>query len=127
MSEQLTADQIDAILKLGAEERYDDFIERIINAKTVWSLCSDEGWAVISDGDDEILPVWPAAELAAHWATDGYADCEAKSIPLNDWMEKWLPGMIEDKLQIAVCPDIEGEGVVVEAEELLNEIESAME
>ncbi|MFC1747524.1 DUF2750 domain-containing protein [Pseudomonadota bacterium] len=126
MTEQLTPEQIDAIANLSAEERYEDFISRIIEEEKIWSLSSEEGWAVISDDGEEYLPTWPIPEMAANWATDGYSDCEPKFIALQDWLEKWLPGMIDDNLQIAVCPDIQGEGVVVSAEELLSDIQDAM-
>ncbi len=126
MTNELTTQQIDALSSLTAEQRYDDFITRAVAEKEVWSLCSDEGWAVISDDGEEYLPVWPVAELAASWATDGYSDCQPKSIALQAWLEKWLPGMIEDGLQLAVCPDIEGEGVVISAQELLDDFQESM-
>ena len=123
MTESLTAQQIDTITQLTAEQRYDDLITRVIEGNEIWSLCSDEGWAVITDDGIEYLPVWPVPELAAAWATGGYSDCQPKSIPLQNWLEKWLPGMIEDGLQITVCPDIEGEGVVISAQELLEDFQ----
>ncbi len=118
MSNTITPEQIQAFNQLTADERYNAFIEAIAKGGSVWSLSSEEGWAIISDDETEYLPAWPSAELAATWATDGYADCSPKAISHTDWLEKWLPGMIEDNLQIAVCPDIEGEGIVVSAEEV---------
>ena len=124
MSDTFTPAHIQAFNNLSADERYDAFIKAASEGGAVWSLSSDEGWAIISDEDFEYLPVWPNAALANTWATDGYSDCSPKSIDQTDWLEKWLPGMIEDGLQIAVCPDIEGEGIVVSAEEVFQTLES---
>jgi len=123
MSNTLTPTQVQTFNQLSADERYDAFIKAVTEGGPVWSLSSDEGWAIISDEDTEYLPVWPNSELANTWATDGYADCAPKAIEKIDWIEKWLPGMIEDGLQIAVCPDIEGEGIVISAEEVFETLE----
>ena len=127
MSDSFSDEQIKAYDQLSVEDRYADFIDNMVQGNAVWSLSSDTGWAIISDGDDEFLPVWPRAELAATWATDGYADCTPKAIELSDWLEKWLPGMSKDELQVAVCPDTLGEGIVISAEELLSDIEKALQ
>lgn len=123
MTDQLTLQQINAIYNLPAEQRYDEFISRAVEWKEVWSLSSEQGWAIISDDGDEYLPVWHHTNLAAHWATGSYADCQPKLITLDDWLTKWLPGMDNDGILVAVCPDIEGEGIVVSAGELLNDIQ----
>ncbi len=125
MPDQLTPQQLDAINALSAEARYDEFVSQVVEWKAVWSLSSEQGWAVISDDGDEYLPVWQHADLAALWATGGYSDCQPKQIPLSDWLTKWLPGMDEDGMYISVCPDIEGEGVVVSAAELLEDINNS--
>lgn len=120
MNEILTPQQVEAFNNSSPDERFDKFVDGTLAAKTIWGLSSDKGWAIISDDGDEYFPAWPDPGLALLWATDGYSDCSPKAITLDDWLEKWLPGMVSDNIQIAVCPDIDGEGIVVEAEELLN-------
>ena len=126
MTEPLTPKQIEAINNMPAEQRYDDFICGTIAGERVWSLYSDEGWAVISDDGEEYLPVWPHAELASLWVTGGYSDCEPKPIPLQDWLEKWLPNMVDDGLLVAVAPNTDGDSITVGAEELLANIQDAL-
>lgn len=125
MPQHLNQQQLDSINALSAEQRYDEFVDKIIKWDAVCGLCSAQGWAVISDDADEFLPVWYHADLAAQWATGGYSDCQPKTIPLNDWLEKWLPGMDSDNIMIVVCPDIEGEGIVVSAAELREDLQRA--
>lgn len=123
MRQHLSQQQLDAINALSAEQRYDDFIENIVEQNAVWSLFSEQGWAIVSDSGEEFLPVWHHADLAALWITGGYSDCQPKTIFLNDWLEKWLPGMDSDNIMIAVCPDVVGEGIVVSAAELREDLQ----
>ncbi len=126
MSEQLSKTQIDAINRFSADQRYDYFVNKIIEQREVWGLSSDEGWVILSDEGDEHLPIWPHPELAALWVTGDYADCQPKSISLDDWLAKWLPGMEKDALLAAISPDTEGESIVVSAEELGESIRFTM-
>ena len=122
MTTPLTPIQIDAINRMSAEQRYDYFIHKIIELKEVWGLSSEAGWVILPDGDEENFPVWPHVELAAQWAAGEFADCQPKSISLEDWLNKWLPGMSEDGLLAAVCPDKEGDAIVVAPEEIQEEL-----
>ncbi len=127
MSEQLSKTQIDAINRFSADQRYDYFVNKVIEQREVWGLSSEEGWVILSDDGDEHLPVWPHPELAALWIGGEYADCEPKQISLDDWLGKWLPGMEKDDLLAAVSPDTEGESIVVSAGELGESIRFTME
>ena len=126
MSEPLSKTQIDAINRFSADQRYDYFVNKVVEQKAVWGLSSDEGWVILSDEGDEHLPIWPHAELAALWVTGDYSACEPKLIGLDDWLDKWLPGMAKDALLAAISPDTEGEGIVVSAEELGESIRFTM-
>ena len=124
MTTTITPTQLDAINRMSAEQRYDYFVQKSIELKEVWGLSSAEGWVILPDEDEEHFPVWPHAELAAQWAAGEFADCQPKSITLEDWLDKWLPGMSDDGLLAAVCPDKEGDAIVVAAEELLDETQA---
>lgn len=125
MTEALSDTQIDAINAMSAEQRYEHFISKAADQEQVWGLSSDDGWVILSDDGDEIFPVWPAAELASQWRKGEFADCEPKAIEQQDWQEKWLPGMTEDGLLAAICPDVDGDAIIVSAEELLENLQQA--
>jgi len=38
---------------------------------------------------------------------------QAASISLDDWLDKWLPGILKDGRQVAVFPVLGGHGVIV--------------
>ncbi len=123
MSETLTTTQIEAINTMPAEQRYEYFISWATDKNPVWGLSSDDGWVILSDEGDEIFPVWPAAELASQWRKGEFSDCEPQAIEQQDWQEKWLPGMANDGLLAAICPDVEGDAIIVSAEELLENLQ----
>ena len=125
MSTALSSTQLDAINQMPAEQRYDYFIKQLLELKQVWGLSSDTGWLVLPDGEEEQLPVWPHAELAALWAAGDFPDCQPQAISLEDWLNKWLPGMEKDDLLAAVCPGTDGDSIILSAAELLGDIHEA--
>ncbi len=127
MTAALTPIQIDAINAMSAEQRYDYFISQCAELKQVWGLSSDDGWVILPDEGEEHFPIWSHAELALQWAAGEFADCQPKAVALDEWLEKWLPGMEEDNLLAAVCPNQEGDAIVVAAEELREDIQVALE
>lgn len=122
----LTSIQIDAINRMSTDQRYDYFLRKVIEQQQLWGLASAEGWLILPQEGEEQLPVWPHSELAAQWAVGEFADCKPKSITLDEWLTKWLPGMDEDGLLVAVCPNMEGDALVLAAEELLEDIQGDM-
>ena len=127
MTAPLTATEIYAINAMPAEQRYDYFISQCIELKQVWGLCSDEGWVILPDEGEEHFPIWSHAELALQWAAGEFADCQPEAVALDEWLEKWLPGMEGDNLLAAVCPNREGDAIVVAAEELREDLQAALE
>ncbi|ALP54357.1 hypothetical protein Tel_15045 [Candidatus Tenderia electrophaga] len=125
MSKPLSTTELDAIERMPAEQRYDYFIRKTVELKQVWGLAGDEGWVILTEAGEEHLPVWPHREMAAAWASGEFADCQPQAIPLTDWLDKWLPGMERDELLPAVCPDKEGDCIIVAAAELLHETHAA--
>ena len=119
---ELTPTELSTVNNMSAEQRYDYFISALLEHKKVWGLSGDGGWLVLPDEDEEQLPVWPHAQLAQAWAMDDFADCQPKPITLEDWLNKWLPGMIEDGLLVAVCPGTDNDSISVAADELLDEL-----
>ena len=126
MSKQLTDTQINAFNAMPAEQRFDIFIDSIIENESIWGLFSKDGWVIISgDEDDEYLPVWSHEELASLWASGAKSDSQATPIDLEDWQGEWLPGMIKNGLLIAVSPNKDGDSITLGAEELLADIQKA--
>ncbi|UJF21479.1 DUF2750 domain-containing protein [Shewanella sp. HL-SH8] len=101
------------LLQLTPEGRYDYMIEQVKSHKMIWSLQDSDGCVMLTTEDEDCIPMWPSEETAALWAVDDWKDCEPLAIPLDEFQERWVSGMEDDDLFIAVFPVQEDLGVVV--------------
>ena len=113
MTYDLEPDEFETVMQLDADDRYDYFVERIVESEEIWGLSSGEGFVMFTADGDECLPVWPHPDFAAKLAVGDWADCVPQSILLKDWLEDWIPGMVEDGVSLAIFTDENEEGVVV--------------
>jgi len=127
MAYKLTAEQREKIQNLDADKRYDHFIDKVSKWEEIWSLRDDEGFVLVSTDDEECMPVWPHPDYAAEWATGGWADCEPFKVDIESWLDRWLPGMEEDGISVAVFPNMEESGVVESPRQLGSDLLQAIE
>jgi hypothetical protein len=116
---------------LPAPARYRYLCARICDWGEVWSLRNAEGWVLSrDDGGHEGVPVWPHPRFAEACAEGDWRDCIPAVISLDDWLNKWLPGMGRDTRFVAafLLPGAPNRGIPVEPAEhrrhLLEELES---
>ncbi|EEX37012.1 hypothetical protein VIB_001121 [Vibrio metschnikovii CIP 69.14] len=122
MSNSLSAEQIAAVNQYDSEQRLTYCIKHIVANQQVWILKDQDGCVMLNTEDEECVPVWPHRELAEAWATGEWAECEAQSIPLNQWRSRWTPGLADDDLSVVVCPNENEEGVVLFPDEFDREL-----
>ncbi|MCH8532762.1 MAG: DUF2750 domain-containing protein [Saccharospirillum sp.] len=113
MTDKLNAVERDRIEQLNAEERYDYALQRMVELKQVWSLRDAEGGVLMSTDDEECMPIWPDEDFAKTWLTDDWADCEAFAISLDAWLQRWLPGMQTDEINVVVFPGPDEDGLIL--------------
>lgn len=126
MSDSPAPNEIDDVLALDADDRYDYLVDRAVKQHKIWSLHSERGWVMVSTDQEECLPVWPDAAFAEFWITDDWSDCKPVAIDLEEWIKRWLPGMQGDGIAIAVFPGDGEDGMVVDPEELRASLVQAM-
>jgi hypothetical protein len=118
--------QFESVMALDALSRYSYFVRKVADFEKVWGLC-EGGWALMGDdAGNQLLPVWPEREFAEALAQGDWASHTAKAIPLEDFVEKWLPGMEKDGTQLAVFPTPSGNGVLAAPPRLLADLRSEM-
>lgn len=127
MSRILSSQQVNDVLALDADDRYDYLVAEVVSQGKIWSLRSDRGWVMVSTDQEECLPVWPSEDFARPWINRDWSDCEPVAIELDDWVKRWLPGMQGDGIAIAVFPGTGEDGMVVDPEELRASLIQAME
>lgn len=124
----MTDKEFQAVSALPGPKRYAHFIKRVADHEEVWSLSNRDGWVLAGDKEGrEFALVWPHAEYAMACATGAWADCEPKAIPLDEWMEKWLPGLARDDRMIAVFMTPKDSGVSITSEAMARDLEAELE
>ena len=100
------------------EARYDYLVEQVKANQEIWTLQDSDGCVMLTTEDEDCIPMWPSEEMAAEWACDDWQDCVPLSIPLQEWLSRWVVGMQDDDLYVAVFPVEEDLGVVIPPYEL---------
>ena len=123
----INSHEIESVVRLSGPERYAYFIKRVVDAEKLWSLKNKDGWILASDiYGSQVVPVWSHAEYAKLCANDEWRNCSPATINLRDWIDKWIPGMIQDKRKVAVFPTIVSKGVVVIPEKLRDDLNNEL-
>lgn len=105
MSYELTETERNGAMNLNAEYRYDHFVMKVARSGELWALKDENGLLFLSaDEGEHCLPVWPHAEYAKTWATGDFANYEPQSITLAIWLERWIDGLTQDNISVAVFP-----------------------
>lgn len=120
--------EIEAVLRLDAQVRYRYFLKRVVDTEAIWSLRSPGGWVLAGDDSKRVLvPVWPHSRFAELCAIGDWAGSIPSSITLEDWTERWIPGIERDGRLLAVFPTPEDKGPVMEPSRLLADIRAELE
>lgn len=130
MPKEISDAEFRGVTALTGPERYSHFVRQVADFQEVWSLRTLDGWVSMGvDAGSRSIPVWPHKRYAEVFATGDWSDAEAASIEMVVWMERWLPGMAGDGVQVAVFPVVaqKQRGVVVSAEQLQHDLEQALE
>ena len=126
-SYQLNPQQETAVLALSGPARYQHFVSRVTDWALVWGLKDSTGWVFSADDQgNSCFPVWPHADYAAACATGNWAGNQPTSIEVHEFLERWLPGMMQDGVLVAVFPTATMQGVVVSPPQLVQAIKDAL-
>ncbi|MFD1674142.1 DUF2750 domain-containing protein [Alicyclobacillus fodiniaquatilis] len=120
--------EFNAVISLPGSKRYEYFIKQVCDRQEVWGLFNN-GWAMVTDDNGQLLiPLWPRIEFAevcvdsTEWS--GY---KPKEIDLERFVEKWIPGMVNDKVMPAIFMTPSNRGVAVDNKRLLEDLEQELE
>ncbi|WP_337841028.1 DUF2750 domain-containing protein [Rheinheimera sp.] len=127
MNYELTADDLNKLAELDAEQRYDYFVNAVADTEQIWILVDEEGFVLVDADDERCIPVWPHAELAEQWINGDWAQCQAQAVDVAVWLDKWTAGLNGDELAIAVFPHAQQPGVVIGPEEFAETLIEATE
>jgi hypothetical protein len=115
------------VVSMAADDRYWYLIRRVADAEEVWLLATPTGspMTIEVEPGSLVYPIWPEREFAeaAARARPEWGPVNATTRPLDEFMERWLPGMQRDGHKVGVFwvgPDLLG--IDVEPAVLLQEL-----
>jgi hypothetical protein len=124
---QVNDREFESVLALPAPRRYAYFIKRAASHGALWGLHGDDGW-VMAEGEDgsTYFPVWPHQRFAEACATGAWAGEPARSIDVDDWVEAWLPKLVEEGFRVAVFQTPQDEATDVSPERLRKDLQDEL-
>lgn len=126
MSFMLSKSEKQRLLSLSNHQRYQSFLDLVVEHGQIWSLANDEGWVTLTSEGDNCLPIWPHADFAQDWATEDWSDCTPKAISLTTWLERWTAGLTKDETLLVVFPDLKEDALLVEPAALDEDLHEAL-
>jgi hypothetical protein len=95
--------KFEAIMSLDGPERAEHAMKRIVDTEELWGLYSD-GWAASATNDDEtdMFPIWPDPQYASASAVGDWAGYEPRSIPLDTFLNVFLPNLEEEGTLVSI-------------------------
>ncbi|HTD85025.1 MAG TPA: DUF2750 domain-containing protein [Candidatus Binatia bacterium] len=86
----------------AARQRHQRFVERVVLSRVVWGLKGADGWAATTSTADgtrgrEVLPFWSDRGSAALCVKESWANYEPAEIPLDIFLQRWLPRMAVER------------------------------
>jgi hypothetical protein len=119
--------KIEQLTLMSKNDRLSYFVRKVCDFEEVWGLNSN-GWAMAnSSSGEKVIPFWPEADFSKLMTKDVWSDYSAQKISLEDFMNKWLPGMENDNLFIAIFPVPNDEGFIIKPRILLDKIKEELE
>ena len=114
MSYELSDTERNAALQLNADYRFDHFISKLVEHEELFVLTDEHGVMMLTTEEEDCIPVWPHPDYAKAWAEGEWAECKPQSITLKVWLDRWVDGMEQDDLCVAVFPTPDQEGIVLD-------------
>ena len=104
-SDDISRGQAERLRGLAATARLARTFEVIADRGELWVWGDEDEILFTEDGKRRtLLPIWPHATLA-RLENEGEVDGEhAIRIPVDVFLDEWLPQLAEDDADIAVCP-----------------------
>lgn len=126
MAHTLTPEEFSSTLSLSDVSRFELFISRIVDREQVWALQCDCGWATVTSEGRTCTPFWPDREYAQAFIKGDWQSYQAESIRINRFIGNWLPGLQMDSIHVAIFPNLEMQGIIVEARRVLEALDDEL-
>ena len=124
--------ELDAVLKMEANLRFDYFIKRICLSQEIWSLWDEDGLQSFKIGDEWKTPFWTDEEVVKLSLT---SNIEKKlrgikiiPIPIDDWVDEILwDDLYQDDAKLLIQPVPGKDATVIDVTSFTNELQAEVQ
>ncbi|WP_336690599.1 MULTISPECIES: DUF2750 domain-containing protein [unclassified Chryseobacterium] len=110
--------QIENILKLEPQKRYEYFIRKVADFEELWTIVDENGDYALSSVDDKTLvSFWSAEEFIGSNLDDEWSNCKTLKLSLDDLTDEVLPYIADNDYLMNIFPINGRSGFIVDLEE----------
>lgn len=106
---------------LPSAARLGYFVRKVADTQEVWGL-HDDAWATAQVDGKVAIPFWPEAACAQACASGDWEHFQPRAIALDDFLNKWLPGMASNEQLAFVFPVPQGSASIAAPVDLLADV-----
>ena len=119
--------QTTTVFELPTLHRYEYFLIHSVKNKQVWVLRGISGFATFTDESGQIqYPVWPNKAFADAFCIGKWQTCQSEAISLDEFMDTWIPRMIEAGRSLSIFPSPGEQGLVHSPQDTLNDLHTEL-
>ena len=78
------------------DKNYEQFLQDLISENKVWILRKGEAFMMLELKGKSQIPIWANEAAAAAECCEEWAECEPDWIPLEEFLEDWIPDLLEE-------------------------------
>ena len=128
---KVSKQELEAVIALSPEKRYNYFVKRICDWEQVWTLYEDD-YIVLNEAKNGKLYIllFPFKDFAEHYATNtrGMKGVSYKSFEINEFLETIIKKLQANNVSNAlVFPVANGYGLNVSMSDMVKDIQSELE
>lgn len=128
---KVSKQELEAVIALSPEKRYNYFVKRICDWEQVWTLYEDD-YIVLNEAKNGKLYIllFPFKDFAEHYVTNtrGMKDVSYKSFEINEFLETIIKKLQANNVSNAlVFPVANGYGLNVSMTDMVKDIQSELE
>ncbi|AOR65409.1 DUF2750 domain-containing protein [Pectobacterium wasabiae] len=106
--------KIENVNSLTSEDRLSYFVRKVADFEQVWGSYGNDGWLHLSTKDGKrIFPIWPEEEFSIDYNTKHQYELSPKEIDLYYFLDKWIPGLEKDGVDILIFPVDKKNGIII--------------
>lgn len=115
--------RVQQVLNWPVPRRVEIFFDTVRETREVWTLGDPDGWVEAANAEGRsYLPIWPEARFATACAGGSWPNAVPERIPLQDWIERVTPDLVNRNRRLSVFPSPTDGGGQIEPDAFLAEL-----